>query len=188
MSAVAAEPRPSKRRVGPGTGLRSELTCPSRCSQSRGDELGTSRSPTLISYAATCRSIPSNPLVMTSRSLPGMALAEHVPLPELGEAGGPGPFSLADPPRIEDRFDAAGFDDSRVEERRALLKLPGSTPGEFELFLRALPVVQSILADADPETAERAVRAVLAVLEPRFGSEGLHLEGAAWLVTAARRP
>jgi SAM-dependent methyltransferase len=120
-------------------------------------------------------------------ALPGMALAEHVPLPELGEAGGPGPFSLSDPPRIEAILDAAGFDDSRVEERRALLKLPGSTPGEFARFLRALPVVHSILADSDPETAERAVRAVLAVLEPRFGSGGLHLEGAAWLVTAARR-
>jgi SAM-dependent methyltransferase len=120
-------------------------------------------------------------------ALPGMALATHVPLPDLGEAGGPGPFSLAEPARIEAVLESAGFSDTRVEERRAPMKLPGSTPGEFERFLRELPVVRHILADAEPETAERAIGAVLEVLEPRFGPEGLYLEGASWLVTASRR-
>jgi SAM-dependent methyltransferase len=120
-------------------------------------------------------------------ALPGMALAAHVPLPDLGEGGAPGPFSLAEPMRIEAILESAGFADTRVKERRASMKLPGSTPGEFERFLRALPVVRHILADADPEAAERGMRAVLEILEPRFGSEGLHLEGATWLVTATRR-
>lgn len=120
-------------------------------------------------------------------ALPGMVLAAHVPLPDLGEAGGPGPFSLAQPPRIEAILESAGFGDARIEELRAPMKLPGSTPGEFERFLRAMPVVRHILADADSGAAERAVRAVLEVLEPRFGPDGLHLEGASWLVTATRR-
>lgn len=120
-------------------------------------------------------------------ALPGMTLAAHVPLPDLGEAGGPGPFSLAEPPQIEAILESAGFGDTRVKERRAPMKLPGSTPGEFERFLRAMPVVRHTLADADPVAAERAVRAVLEVLEPRFGPEGLYLEGASWLVTATRR-
>ena len=119
-------------------------------------------------------------------ALPGMALAAHVALPDLGETGGPGPFSLAEPGRIEAILASAGFGDTLVEERRAPMKLPGATPGEFERFLRAMPVVQDILADVDPETAERGLRAVLEVLEPRFGPEGLYLEGATWLVTAIR--
>jgi len=41
-----------------------------------------------------------------------------------------------------------------------------------------------MLKDAEPEAAEKAVAAVSEALEPRFGADGLELEGAAWIVAA----
>lgn len=117
-------------------------------------------------------------------ALIGGALVSHVPLPDFGEPGGPGPFSLAEPQRIDDILRAAGFIDISIEPRKAPMQFPGSTPDDVEGFLRSMPVAEDMLAKAEPEAAERAVAAVREVLEPRFGPDGLQLEGAAWIVTA----
>jgi hypothetical protein len=83
----------------------------------------------------------------------GAALA-HVPLPELGEAGQPGPFSLAEPDRIRSILEGAGFADVNVEDLRCPMRT-GST-----------------------------VEAVRKALGPYSGPNGVVLQGAAWLVTA----
>jgi len=117
-------------------------------------------------------------------ALIGGALASHVPLPEFGEPGGPGPFSLAEPQRIEEILGAAGFSNVSIENRKAPMQFPGSTTDEVETFLRDMPVAQDMLGKAEPEAADRALAAVRESLEPRFGPDGLFLDGAAWLVTA----
>jgi SAM-dependent methyltransferase len=116
----------------------------------------------------------------------GGALAAHVPLPDFGEPGGPGPFSLAEPGRIEEILGSAGFRDVDIEPKRAPMRFPGRTPDEIETFLRSMPVAEEMLNEAEPEAAEKAVAAVREALEPRFGPESLELEGAAWLVSAEK--
>lgn len=50
----------------------------------------------------------SNPFV----AVPGLALAGHVALPDLGPPGSPGMFALADPARIRSLLTAAGLADA----------------------------------------------------------------------------
>jgi SAM-dependent methyltransferase len=46
--------------------------------------------------------------------IPGMAAAQHVPLPDLGPPGGPGMFSLAEPDQLHKLLQSAGFVDVDV--------------------------------------------------------------------------
>jgi hypothetical protein len=114
----------------------------------------------------------------------GGALASHVPLPDFGEPGGPGPFSFAERDRIDDVVGSAGFRDVSIEPMEAPMRFPGDTPDEVETFLRTMPVAEDMLKDAEPDAAEKALGAVREELEPRFGPDGLVMMGAAWRVMA----
>lgn len=110
---------------------------------------------------------------------------QHVPLPDLGEPGEPGPFSLADPEHTESILAAAGFADVQFDAVEAPMRL-GDDAGDAIEFLRGSGVGRSLLEKAEPDAAARAVDAMVAALRPHERPEGLYLNGAAWLVTARK--
>ena len=114
----------------------------------------------------------------------GAALA-HVPLPELGEPGQPGPFSLAEPDRVHSILEGAGFVDVSVEDLRCPMRM-GSTVEDTVSFMQRTDMAEALMADVSDEAAAAAWEAVRDALEPYAGPNGVVLQGAAWLVTATR--
>ena len=119
-------------------------------------------------------------------AVPGAAAAEHLALPELGEPGGPGPFSLADPDRLSATLGRAGFVGVAIEEVSVPLLL-GSSVTDTVQFLEATGMGQRLLKDADAPTVARVTAAIGAALEPYLSTDGIKLGSRSWLVTA-RRP
>ena len=115
----------------------------------------------------------------------GAALA-HVPMPDLGEAGQPGPFSLAEPDRVHSILTGAGFGDVSVEDLRCPMRM-GSTVDDTVSFMQRTDMAAALMADVSDEVAAAAWAAVREALEPYAGPDGVVLQGAAWLVTATRR-
>lgn len=127
------------------------------------------------------RDISHNEWILTL----GGALAAHVELPAL-DATGPGPFSLADPRRIRELLDGAGFADISVTAIAEPMRF-GDDVDDVLGFVRDTALVRELLSDADEETTRKALDAVRAALTPHQSPDGVLLGGAAWLVTA-RRP
>lgn len=126
----------------------------------------------------------SNPFV----AVPGLAIAEHIPLPDLGPPGSPGMFALADPVRIRSLLADAGFVDVVIEPlNEEILLGGGGTLAEAVEFLREGGMGRAVLAGADEATQNRAVAAVSDALTPYVTPAGVRIGTAAWLVTG-RRP
>ncbi|MGH9080278.1 MAG: class I SAM-dependent methyltransferase [Acidimicrobiales bacterium] len=117
--------------------------------------------------------------------LPGMAAAEHLPLPPMQE--GPGPFSLADPDFVAGLLETAGFAAVIVEsvERPLLMGGGGTVEGALE-FLMHTGMARALFRAADPDRAERARSAVREVLTDHHQSDGVRLGSACWMVGARR--
>jgi SAM-dependent methyltransferase len=115
----------------------------------------------------------------------GAALA-HVPMPDLGEAGQPGPFSLAEPDRVRSILTGAGFGDVQVEDLRCPMRM-GSTVDDTVAFMQSTDMAAALMVDASDEVAAAAWAAVREALAPYAGPAGVVLQGAAWLVPATRR-
>jgi SAM-dependent methyltransferase len=119
--------------------------------------------------------------------VPGAAIAEHVPLPDLGAPGAPGMFALADPQRIGGILAGAGWHDITVEPMRTpMLVGGGGTLDETVEFLQRGSMGRSMLAGVDAATSTRAVHAVREALAPHHDGTGVHLEAAVWRVLATR--
>jgi SAM-dependent methyltransferase len=117
--------------------------------------------------------------------VPGMAIAKHVPIPEPGEPGAPGPFSLADPNRIEEILTAAGFENIGIQAVRAPLALGGGPTVEGTVdFLRDTTMGERFLKGASVDMIQTALTAVTTSLTPFVTPDGVKLDGAAWIVTA----
>ena len=126
----------------------------------------------------------SNPFV----AVLGLALAGHVPLPDLGPPGSPGMFALADPARIRFLLTAAGLAEVVIEPLAVEILLGGGgTLDETVEFLRQGGMGRAVLADADEATQDRAAAAVKDALSRYVTAEGVRIGAAAWLVTARRR-
>jgi SAM-dependent methyltransferase len=119
-------------------------------------------------------------------TVPYGAMAAFVPLPDLGEPGGPGPFSLSDPVRTRDLLGAAGYVDVEVESVTEPIRL-GADAEDAVRFLRGTPTVRTAFGGTDEGTAAKAVAALREALTPYETPGGLFLGSATWLVTA-RRP
>lgn len=119
--------------------------------------------------------------------VPGMAVAAHAPLPELGEPGAPGPFAFGDPDRVREILEAAGLRSVEITAVDDPLLLGGhGTAGEAVEFLRGTGMARTLLADVDPDLAERALDSVREALVPFETPDGVRLGAGAWLVTAQR--
>jgi SAM-dependent methyltransferase len=112
----------------------------------------------------------------------GAALA-HVPMPDLGAPGQPGPFSLADPDRI--RALLASFVDVAIDDVTAPMRL-GDSVDDVVAFMQTTDIAHTLMKDVDEDTNRAAWEAVHAALRPYDGPDGVTLSGAAWLVDARR--
>jgi SAM-dependent methyltransferase len=117
--------------------------------------------------------------------VPVTAALAHVPMPDLGELGGPGPFSLVDRDRIRSLLEGVGLADVAVEDFRCPMPL-GPTVEDTVEFMRGTDMAATLMADVSGEAARAAWDAVRAALVPYAGRDGVALGGAAWIVTATK--
>lgn len=114
----------------------------------------------------------------------GAALA-HVPVPDLGEPGGPGPFSLAEPERFRSLLEDVGLAAVNVDDVRCPMPM-GATVEDTVEFMQGTDMAAVLLADVSDDVARAAWEAVRAALAPYAGDDGVVLGGAAWIVTATK--
>jgi SAM-dependent methyltransferase len=117
--------------------------------------------------------------------VPVGAALPHVPMPDLGEPGGPGPFSLSDPDHIRSVLEGVGFADVSVDDFRCPM-LMGATVEDTVVFMQGTDMAETLLADVSADVADAAWGAVRAALAPYAGPDGVVLGGAAWIVTATK--
>jgi len=98
---------------------------------------------------------------------------------------GPGMFSLADPTRIDHVLTHAGFTEITATPVEAAMRFGQNVEDATELLFTSGPV-HFTLTDVDPATANRARDAIKAALQPHADTDGVHLRGLAWVVTATR--
>ena len=116
----------------------------------------------------------------------GGAIAQHVPLPDLGPPTAAGMFAFADPDRVRDLLSSAGWDKISIEARQTSMLLGGGgTLDETVEFLRTGSMGRTLLDGVDPATAERAVSAVRDALAAHLGDDGVRLGAAVWCVRAS---
>jgi hypothetical protein len=115
--------------------------------------------------------------------VPFSALARYVPRPDLGGPGKPGPFSLADPVRIQESLAGAGFIGIGIEPVTEPMRL-GTDADDATDFLWETPAARMVLKDADEETVANARQALHEALTAHQTADGVALRSAAWLVTA----
>lgn len=123
--------------------------------------------------------------------VPVTALAKHVPIPDQGDPGAPGMFSLSDTDRLRQVLGDAGWQDITAAPKRTPILLGGGSIDDAVYFVRGRSIVHSMLDDADQATRDRAMESVHDVLASRAdeaapGPGGVHLNASVWLVTATR--
>jgi SAM-dependent methyltransferase len=116
--------------------------------------------------------------------VPVAAALEHVPMPDRGPPGAPGPFSLAEANHIQEVLGSAGFEPVVVTALDGQIRL-GDDANDAMAFLRGTSMARVLLDQAGQATATRALDAVTEALRAHEAPEGLYLNGAAWLVATA---
>jgi SAM-dependent methyltransferase len=117
---------------------------------------------------------------------PLQALAGVLPMPAPPPPGTPGPFSLAEPGRVEDILARAGFTDVVLEELSGALTVgDGSVEATLDFLMRVGPCA-TLLRDADRETIEKATSTLRAFFQSVARDGVLRMQGTAWLVRARR--
>jgi SAM-dependent methyltransferase len=119
-------------------------------------------------------------------AVPAGAIVAHVGLPEMPEAGAPGPFALADTSRTTDILESAGWSDVGVEELNEGLCM-GRDPQDVITFMLDDEMGRRVVEGKDPEAVAAGTQAAIEALQPFATPEGVVLGGACWLVTA-RKP
>jgi len=105
-----------------------------------------------------------------------------VPIPGPEE---PGMFSLANPSRVQDILERAGFRDIelRRHDERMLLAGPGEAVEAANFSLQFGPLTR-VLDDAAPALKEAILSAVADAYRQMEGAEGIVAQGAFWIVSA----
>jgi SAM-dependent methyltransferase len=116
-------------------------------------------------------------------TVPGAAIVEHLPMPQLGDPGAPGLFALADREFLRSMLEQAGFAQIEIDS----LVLPqrfGDDLDDAISFMVQTPIAALMLAGADPQQVDAVLGSVRDALEPHTRDDGVYLDGAAWLVAA----
>jgi SAM-dependent methyltransferase len=112
------------------------------------------------------------------------ALALGRPLP-VSPPGTPGPFAFADPGRVEQVLEDAGYESielTRIDEPAHL----GTDADDASAFIAASGIGRGMLGELDDKTAQRALDALHSAFEAHATNDGVVLGSSAWLVSAAR--
>ncbi|QBI51956.1 putative methyltransferase YcgJ [Streptomonospora litoralis] len=112
------------------------------------------------------------------------AMAAHLPS-EAARAPVAGAVSLAEPDRLRELLDSAGFTDTAVTPVEAE-QVWGADPADAAAFLCDWAPVRHLLDGADPAAAGRAREAAVEAMRPFARPGAVALRGAAWLATAVR--
>lgn len=125
------------------------------------------------------RGIEENPWI----TVPMMAAAQHIELPEQPPPGAPGPFSLADEAHTKRILAEAGFGAVAIEPHDISLASSGHID-ETLTFVMKIGPVSKLLEDQPEEMREKVLEAVREALLPYDGPEGIAMARASWIVSA----
>jgi SAM-dependent methyltransferase len=115
----------------------------------------------------------------------GAAVAALGRAPDLGPAGAPGPFALADGDRLAGLLTAAGFRDVAMEAVTRPVRI-GRDIDHTVGFVMSLPQSQQLFAGAPQDVVGAAVAALHGAFAPYAGSNGVVMDSTVWLVSARR--
>jgi SAM-dependent methyltransferase len=119
--------------------------------------------------------------------LPVAAALPHLGVPDGGAEGRSGMFAFADPERTAEVLGAAGWSDVASERRQRRMPVGGAGGiDEAMAFLLSTSAGRALFADATPEAAEQARKAMREALAPHLTATAVELDGVAWSVTARR--
>ena len=115
-------------------------------------------------------------------TIPIAAASRHITLPQPGDPEAPGPFAFADLGRVKRILSRAGF--GEIETDRVIGKVGGGTLDEAARMLLELGPLNTILDDIDEKTRQAIFQDIRSALASFESSDWVHLDAAAWLVTA----
>ena len=124
------------------------------------------------------RALPENPWM----GAPAAAAFTILPRPEKPDPDAPGPFSLADPEKVERILREAGFRDITLTPIDETLNLGELAPA-LDFMTKMGPTAEP-LKEASPAEREAAIAAMRAAMEPHVTRDGLLMPAATWLVEA----
>jgi SAM-dependent methyltransferase len=118
--------------------------------------------------------------------VPGSAvIAVTGVFPPMPEPGQPGPFSLADPDRVNGLLTATGFTDIQIDPINETVVLPEADVASMASLSQSVGPVREALRQVDDETRHQVAAAVTEALEAKVVDGELRLSAGALLVTAA---
>lgn len=129
------------------------------------------------------QSLPDNPWMF----VPAMVAAQHVALPLPASPDAPGPFAFADPGRLREILERAGFTGVGIDDHRTTLTVGGRGGLDRAVdFILQMGPSGAALREATPELRATVAAAVREALAPYHTPDGLRMPSAAWIVTAVR--
>jgi SAM-dependent methyltransferase len=105
--------------------------------------------------------------------------------PQLGPAGGPGPFALADGDRVRSLVEVAGFTDVSLESITRPQRV-GTDAADVAAYVMSLPESKHLFAGESEEVLGDTSSALQAAFAPYCGTHGVVMDATAWLVSARR--
>ncbi len=126
------------------------------------------------------QSLAANPWA----SLPGQAIAPHVPPAPPPAPGAPGPFAFGDAERLQRILADAGFAKLEIDPLEADFPFPAGGVDAAVDFLQRMGPCSAPLAQAEPAAREAALAALRAALAPHVAGDRVALRSATWLVGA----
>jgi hypothetical protein len=122
-------------------------------------------------------------------AVPVMAAAQHIKLPPPPAPDAPGPFSFADETRVRGILGGAGFVGVEFESINQPLTIGGGgSLDEAVDFLLQMGPAAAALREAGADAMARVRPAVRDALSPYYGKDGVRMDSASWIVTAASGP
>lgn len=117
--------------------------------------------------------------------VPVRAALQFVPMPDLGQPGAPGPFSLGDPERIRRILADSSWVEVGLEEVVCPMHL-GDSVDDAMNYLQQSEIAEALTRDVEEGIVARGWAAVKETLEAHATGDGINLNGAGWLVSAKR--
>ena len=100
-------------------------------------------------------------------------------------SGGPDPFSLADPPTVQQILEAAGFADVAFTDVHEPVYYGRNVAAALD-WVRGFACTSEVLRRLDPAAAARAVGRLREALAAHLSDDGVWFDSRAWIVTARR--